>query len=211
MCALLELVGVWLLAHCAGALVVLWSIEVAEDPSYGALLDAVRGNNPRAQAAFLYAPGAVLGTVGGVHMVGSFGVTLAMEGAGSAALIGFPWLVVPLVWRPVPRLARRTWFQGSVVLSEIRGRYDALEDPEERHRVYLDWGIRWLPVHGARSLRMLRHGWRAHRGWVLSAWWVGLLAGAVAWTSDPRTLACPVLPRCGGAGRGCRRFGDASA
>ena len=193
---LLELTGVWALAHCAGALVVLWAIEVSEDPRYGPLLDAVRGNNPRAQAAFLYAPGAVLGLVGTLHMVGVAGVPLVMEGSVSGwLLVVAPFLVAPAAWWPVWSLARRAWFNGSVVLAEIHGRYEALEDPDERRRVYLDWCVRWVPeAWRAHTLRLLRHGWRARRGWVLGAWWVGILAGGVAWTSDPlgawRALCC---------------------
>ena len=194
--AMLELTGVWLLAHCAGALVVLWAVDVSEDPRYAPFLDAVRGNNPRAQAAFLYAPGLVLGLVGSLHMLGVSGIALVMEGQlWGWLLVISPFVAAPLAWRPVPQLARRTWFKGSVVLAEIHGRYAAIEDAEEGRRVYLDWGVRWLPVTlRIHTLRMLRHGWRARRGWVLGAWWVGLLAGGVAWTSDPlgawRALCC---------------------
>ena len=126
--SLVELLGVWLFAHVAGALVVLWAVEVAEDPRYAGALDAVRGNNPRAQGV-LYAPGAAPGAVGALHMLAVSGVSAAASGRGWAwPLVVLPLLLVPIAWT-LRALARRTWFQGSVVLAEIRGRYE-LETPK---------------------------------------------------------------------------------
>jgi hypothetical protein len=146
----------------------------------------VRGHNPRAQAAFLYAPGLVLLGVGALLVPSAGAVPFAAERPVAALSLLLP--VVPGVvglWF-LPDLARRAWLRASVVVSEIDARYRALADPEEARRVYLDWVVRWLPVEVGRwVLADLRHGWRARRTLVTGAWLLGVLAFAVGWTADP--------------------------
>ena len=181
------LMGGWLLALSSGSLVHMWSIEVAENPSFARWLDMVRGNNPRAQAAFLYAPGLILGASGLLLGQACFSVSAAIEGSVLAwVCIAAPYLLAALIWRPVPRLARRAWFGGTAVLADIRARYETLLDAEEARRVYLDWGVRWLPAAWRRyALKDLRQGWRARRTWVLVPWGLGVASALAGWTSDP--------------------------
>jgi hypothetical protein len=201
--------GIWLAAVVAlsaafvGSLLVsapvfLLAVFVAEDPRFAALLDLVRGHNPRAQAAFLYAPGLVLLGVGALLIPSAGAVAFAWSSPVAALSLLVP--VVPgivAVWF-LPDLARRAWHRASLVVAEIDARYAALADPEEARRVYLDWIVRWLPARvGLWVLADLRHGWRARRTLVTGAWLAGVLGFAAGWTSDPegpsRVLVVVVL------------------
>ncbi len=152
----------------------LGAVRLARDPRAAALLDLVRGQNPRAQAAFLYAPGVAL-AVGG----------LALAGASTA--VGQPSvaLVVPIAlagvaaWALGP-LSLGAWYEASVVLGEIDARLARLADPLETRRVALDWAVRFLPPSWRPyALRDLRDGWRARRSVITGAYVLGLLAVAV--------------------------------
>lgn len=181
------LLGAWLMGLAVSAAVHLLAIDVAESPRWAPLLDLIRGQNPRPQAAFLYAPGIVLTLCG---LVVGWGAT-----AGPTILAGDPVGLVPLVlpiplaaaaWAQLDGLARSSWFRGSAVLAEIDARYAALADRREALRVYLDWTVRWLPPRVAvRALKDLRHGWRARRTPVTGAWLVGLGAFVAGWTAAP--------------------------
>jgi hypothetical protein len=180
--SMVQVAGSWCLGLTVSAAVHLLAIEVSESDAWAPVLDLVRGNNPRPQAAFLYAPGVAL-LVAGLVLARS-----AEAVAGGASLL---WLFVPFAAAggalvPLPRLARKAWFRGSAVLAEIDARYAALLDPEEGRRVYLDWTVRWLPEALRRyALHDLRHGWRARRTLLSGAWLVGLAGLVAAWTVDP--------------------------
>ncbi len=184
--AMAVIAAAWAMGLCASAMVHLLAIEVAESERWALVLDMLRGSNPRPQAAFIYAPGAVLGLAG---------ILVALAASGARALyggqtLGLLWLVLPWVaalvaWQPVGALSRRAWFQGSAVLAEIDARYAMLEDPREGLRVYLDWAVRFLPASvGLYALKDLRHGWRARRTLIMGAWAVGLLAFGAGWTES---------------------------
>ncbi|MEZ4319506.1 MAG: hypothetical protein R3F61_18465 [Myxococcota bacterium] len=177
----------WVLALSASTLCTLLAVGMAEDPRAAPLLDALRGNNHRAQAAFLYAPGFVLLAVGAIVNGAAVGVSwLAAADPTGALLLGLPLVVGALAWLPVPSLARRSWFEAGTLMAEVDARYAVLEDREEALRVYLDWTVRFLPADMARyALKDLRHGWRARRTWVMGAWLVGLASLVAAWTRDP--------------------------
>jgi hypothetical protein len=178
--------GAFVAGLLVSAPVFLLAVFVAEDPRFAGLLDLVRGHNPRAQAAFLYAPGLVLLGVGALLVPSSGAVPFAAERPVAALTLLAP--IVPGLFAVgfVPHLSRRAWLRASVVVSEIDARYAALADPEEARRVYLDWIVRWLPAPVGRwVLADLRHGWRARRALVTGAWLLGLVAFAVGWTSDP--------------------------
>lgn len=182
--AVLVVAGCFALGLTGSALAHLLAIRVAEDPRFAGLLDLVRGNNPRPQAAFLYAPGVVLVACGGLLGAASAAVPGVVAGDPKAVLFALsPFVGAALAWLPVPALAKRTWFRGSVVLSEIDARYATLVDPTEAARVYLDWVVRYLPA-GWRpyALNDLRHGWRARRTLISLAWLVGLVALGAGWT-----------------------------
>jgi hypothetical protein len=191
-------VGIWLasvvalLAAYAGSLLVsapvfLLAVFAAEDPRFAAVLDLVRGHNPRAQAAFLYAPGLVLLGVGALLIPSAGAVPFAAGSPVAAVSLLLPALPGIVAVSFLPDLARRAWHRASLVVAEIDARYAALADPEEARRVYLDWIVRWLPVGlGRWVLADLRHGWRARRTFVTGAWLAGLFAFAAGWTSDPQ-------------------------
>lgn len=183
---LIVLVGSWAMGLVVSAAVHLFAVEVAESPRWAPFLDLIRGSNPRPQAAFIYAPGAVLLICGLVVGQGARGAVLAASGE----LVGWLWMLLPAplvigAALNLGPLARRSWFQGSAVLAEIDARYAALADREEALRVYLDWVVRWLPVSvGRYALRDLRHGWRARRTWITGAWLLGVGAFAAGWTAS---------------------------
>jgi hypothetical protein len=180
-----------LVAAFAGGLFVsapvfLLAVFVAEDDRFAPLLDLLRGHNPRAQAAFLYAPGLVLLGVGALLVPSAGAVPFAATDPLAALALLLPILPGLLGLWFLPDLARRAWLRASIVVSEIDARYAALADPEEARRVYLDWTVRWLPATVGRwVLADLRHGWRARRTLVTGAWLLGLVAFAVGWTADP--------------------------
>jgi hypothetical protein len=175
----------------ASAVACLGAVAMAEDPRFAPYLDALRGNNPRAQAALLYAPGAALLGSGWLLVGASAGGAAVAAGdlRGVAPLIA-PWIAAGAAMAAVPALARKTWFEASGVLAEIQARYDALERPEEARAVFLDWTVRWLPASVApHALRDLRSGWRGHRGHLSVAWLFGLGGAWVAWSDDPAVVA----------------------
>lgn len=197
--SLAALAGAFAVGLTASAAVFLLAVAVAVSPRWAGLLDVGRGDNPRAQAAFIYAPGVVI-------MVGGVVAWFASEAAprvaqGQWAML--PYLTVPFVAAglaavPLGRLARAHWFRGSSVLTEIDARYASLADPDEDRAVYLEWAIRFLPRRVHRyALADLRHGWRHRRTLVTGAWLIGALALAAGWTSTdlgpPRVAVVVVL------------------
>lgn len=182
--ALVALLGAWGMGLALSAGMHLLAIEVSESERWAPVLDLVRGNNPRPQAAFLYAPGAVL-LVAGLLVAGGANGAASVAAGDLWGWLGLllPWPLVAFAWSRLDELARRSWFRGSAVLAEIDARYAALADREEALRVYLDWTVRWLPA-GSRvwALRDLRHGWRARRTLITGAWLVGLAAFVAGWT-----------------------------
>jgi len=198
--AILSVFGSWMMGLCVSAAVHLLAIEVAESPSWEGVLDRIRGQNPRPQAAFLYAPGVVL--LGCGMLVGQ--ASFAVPKVATGDLLSVVWLVLPLgisalAWSRLPRLAPGSWFKGSAVLAEIDARYAALADREEGLRVYLDWVVRFLPADMARFvLKDMRHGWRARRGLISGAWFFGLASFAAGWTEGPLGVERAALVTIGG-------------
>ena len=187
--------GTFILGLTASAMVHLLAVDVAESERWAPLMELVRGSIPRAQAAFVYAPGVVLAGTGLLIAAAARGVRLASE----AEPLGFALVVAPLAlsavcWRAVPELARRTWFRASAVLADIDARYGVLLGPEEARHVYLDWAVRYFPVRlRPFALKDLRHGWRSRRAWITGSWIGGAAAFAAGWTggsdADARALA----------------------
>lgn len=182
--AVIVLLGAFAVGLTGSAMVHLLAVAIAEDPRWSGLLDFARGSNPRAQAAFIYAPGVVLIGSGLLAQRAAHGVGAAAAGdpLGGIELV-LPFVVAGLCTLPLPRLARSQWFQGSAVVADIDARYAALEDPEEANRAYLDWVVRYLPAPVAcHALNDLRHGWRMRRTLITGAWLAGTLAFAAGWT-----------------------------
>ena len=183
--------GGWLVGLLVGFPIHLASVWAAESPALAGVLEALRGDNPRLQAALIYAPGFVLALGGTAVYFSAEGMRLVLEGNSALAwLLGVPVVLGALAWLAVPALAHRYHFRTTLLLGEIDAMYAGLEDPEDAQWVYLQWTLRGIPggLHPT-LLRELRHGWRGVRGWITGAWGAGLLAGLVAWTDSPLGLA----------------------
>ncbi len=174
------LLGTWWLGVVASGIAHLGAVSVAESPAWAPVLDLLRGSNLRAQAAFLYAPGATLAATG-------FLVALAGDSvARGSPLVLLPGVVGMLLVPAIAPMARKTWFRATVVLSEIDGRYAAVEGAADVSNVAFDWLVPWLPeLWRPWALRDLRHGWRARRTWVSGAWLLGFAALALGWSAAP--------------------------
>lgn len=188
--------GGWLVGLLAGFTVHLGSVWAAESPALAGILNLLRGQNPKLQAALIYGPGVALA-------VGTAAVFLASEGV-RLVLAGQPVGVVGLLapvgiglvsFLPAGALAERYHFRTTLLLAEVDGAYaQAEQDPEQARRVYLDWIVRLFPAgpHGAFHLELLkelRHGWRGLRSWITGAWGLGGLAALAGWSSDPQASA----------------------
>lgn len=178
----IALAGAWAAGIGVGVGVNLAAPALALDPQWGPYLDAIRGHNPRLQAALIWAPGAALGVSGTAALVGSTGLEPALRGVwASAPLLGVPWIAA----------AAGTWWGwhrvGTVeripaLLGEIDAAWSAVETPETRHAVPLDWVVRWAPASLQRDLlRELRHLGRTLKIWQSTGWALLLAAIAAGW------------------------------
>lgn len=178
------LAGAWFAGLGVGIGVNLAAPAVGLDPRYTGVLDAIRGVNPRLQAALLYAPGVALGIAGGGILAGASGLDGALRGSASFAWLLAPWALgavgIVLGRRAAPNAARLP-----ALLGEIDAAYAFADAPDEARHVYLQWAVRFAPsrlqVH---LLRELRHIWRAERGWATGAWGLALVAAAAGWAGQ---------------------------
>ncbi|MCP4809050.1 MAG: hypothetical protein GY884_27255 [Proteobacteria bacterium] len=185
----------WLIGLCGGFPVHLGSVWAAESPALAGVMNLLRGNNPRLQAALIYGPGVAFG-------LGAVGVWTAATGAElvlSGQAIGWAWLAAPLgvalvTWLPGPGLARAYHFRTTLLLAEIDAAYAGQEDPAESLRVYLDWTVRFAPAPlRLELLNELRHGWRGLRSWITGAWGLGGLSALSGWSVAPEALPRTLL------------------
>lgn len=174
------LFGSWTLGVVASGATHLAAVQVAEHPRWAPWLDLVRGANLRAQAAFVYAPGATLAATG-----------LLVAWAGDAAARGalgtlIPFVAALAVLPTVGPLAHRGWFPATAVLADIDGRHAAVEGADDARRVAWEGLLPWMPQRWRPwALRDLRHGWRGRRTWVSGAWILGVVALALGWQEAP--------------------------
>lgn len=189
-------VGAALASLTTSTVAFLGAVEAAESPRWAPVLDQLRGNNPRPQAALMYALVPVAIVAGWTSMQAAEAAAelwrapngaSVQAGAFAAAL---PWIVAGVAWPMVPRVASRNWFRASLVLADIRARYESVVDPLEARRVAWDWTLGRLPVPVAReALGVLRYGWRVRRSVLSVGWLLAFAAVAVAWRED---LTAPV-------------------
>lgn len=180
------LTGAWAAGLGAGLGVNLAAPALAARPSLAGLFDAIRGANPRLQAALLYAPGAALALSGSATIAAAWGAGRLLLGdpAGVLGLVA-PFGVAALGLALAVRFAPAMSGIGAV-LGEIEAAWANAEDPEDARAVYLEWTVRLVPAPLRLALRKeLRHLWRAHRGFVTGSWGLALLAGIAGWTAAP--------------------------
>ncbi len=193
---LLLLGGAAWLGAVLAAIVLLGAVRAAEAPGARPYLNLVRGNNPPAQAAIIWAlaPSTLFG-----------GWLLAVASAGAAGTlpltsVGVLPVVAALAALAVPGLARSTWWPAGFVVADIQARYAVLETPEDAGRVWLDGWTTRLPAPVAReAILLLRYGWRQRRGWISGLWLVGLAVVWAGWSEAPDAPARAALVAALGA------------
>ena len=206
--AWLGLVGVLLGAYAAGLgvgfAVHLGAIWVGRSASLARLLDLLRGDNPRMQAALIYAPGAALVVAGLAVTLGAAGLRGALDGRPA----GWAWALSPAVlgiagFALALPLAERFYVRATALLTEVDGQVDhriaaegargaAGASPEP---VYLEWTAGGRREH----LRALRQAWRSHRAWAFAAWLLGLSTLLAVW-SDEVDVTARIFAVAGGGG-----------
>ncbi len=175
----------WAGALGVGFMVHLGGVWAAYSPALESVLDALRGDNPRMQAALIYAPGVALLLVGGGVEFGSMGLAAWLKGWTP----GLFWLVIPLAlgvlaWTTVGSLSRRFYVRASLLLAEVDGAWARAEEAEQAGAVYLQ---RWAEGR-PELLRALRNGWRAQRIYATGSWALGALLVVIGW-NDPGAAA----------------------
>lgn len=180
------LAGAWVGGIGVGAGVNLAASGFATNPRWAPLLDAVRGENPRIQAAFLWAPGVALTGAGLATVAATVGLgdLLAHPDVVSYGLLLVPFLAggagVVLAYSSTDAMVRIP-----AVLADIEATWASVESARESRAAYLDWLVPRLPASmRAEFLKELRHGWRGLRPWLTGAWPLGLLGAAAGWTAD---------------------------
>lgn len=184
------LLGAWAAGVGVGVGVNLAAPALGADPRFADALDVVRGQNPRTQAALVWAPAVTLAGVG-LSLVGA-------AGGLDAGLRGNPWgfvaLAIPFgaagIGARLAFVSADTLARIPAVLGEVDAAYSAVEDAEEGQRVYLEWIVpRLPPVLRPETLRVLRHGWRAERTWLSASFLAALVAAAAGWSANPEAAA----------------------
>jgi len=159
------------------------AVWAAYSPGLAGLLDAVRGQNPRMQAALIYAPGVALALVGLAVEFGAIGLEAALTGWS----LGWAWLVIPLIvgavaWALVGTLADHFYVRASLLLAEVEGAWGQHDESVAAGAVYMERVARGRPE----LLRALRNGWRSQRLYATGGWIAGLVVAGMCW-SDPDT------------------------
>lgn len=183
------IVGAYLCSLGVGFTVHMAAVWAAFSPTLAVVLDLLRGDNPRMQAALIYAPGVVLAVAG---------VALALASGGVAAgLQGWPWGWAFLLLPPALGLAgavvagplsERTYVRASALLAEIDAAWAGVDEGDEERRVYLEWLAEGRPE----LLRALRQGWRRLRTWPMGAWGLGFVGVFAGWSASPGAPASVV-------------------
>jgi len=182
----------WVMGLLVGFPVHLGAVWAAESASLAGLMNALRGGNPRLQAALIYAPGLVL-ALGGV---GVWSVSMWAEGwlisSGETLWVWwvFPGALAFAALAVTGPLAKGFHYRATALLSEIDSYYARFEDPEEAKVVYLQWTIRpfpeaWKPY----LMQELRHGWRSLRVWITGAWGLGGLVALTVSSDETQAFA----------------------
>ncbi|HCH62637.1 MAG TPA: hypothetical protein DFR83_07535 [Deltaproteobacteria bacterium] len=180
--AVAVVLGAWLSALGVGFAVHLGAVWAGLSDGLAKVLDAVRGDNPRMQAALIYAPGLALLLVAISVVFSSAGLSYALSGRAD----GWAFLLIPPAlglagWAAAGPLSERYYVRATALLTEVDGLVSGAATAEEDRAVYLEWLARGRPE----LLRQLRQGWRSYRPWALGAWGLGLLGVLAAWSAEP--------------------------
>lgn len=171
----------WLGGIGIGYAVHLGSVWAATSPLMAGVLDSIRGENPREQAAFIYAPGAALALMGVALIFGAGATRLAIEGRlGFVLWLGAPGCLGILGWIVAQKLADQYLIRAGMILSDIDAHWGVVESEEDERAVYLDW----LATDHPHRLRLLRQSWRLHRWVTLGLWLAGGLVALLEWLGD---------------------------
>lgn len=179
------LFAAWLGGLGVGFMVHLGGVWAAFSPRFAALLDAVRGDNPRMQAALIYAPGVALLLVGlGVEFA-AIGLELALTGWS----VGWAWVAIPAAvgaaaFATVGPLAERFYVRASLLLAEVDGAWGQAQTAELAESVYLER----LGQRDAEAVRALRLGWRSLRIHATGGWVAGVLIALAGWSTPDRLV-----------------------
>lgn len=185
------LAGAWLAGLGVGLAVNVAAPGVGLDRRWAPLLDAVRGVNPRLQAALLYAPGVALVVAGSAVLIAAEGAQRWLHGEPSGlVLLAVPY-ALGVVALAVGRRAAASVTRFPAILGEIDAAYASAEGGrEEALAVYLGWLPDRLPAAWRRDLlRELRHLGRSHRAWIGAVWLGAGLAAIGAWAPGELGLA----------------------
>ncbi|MCB9778778.1 MAG: hypothetical protein H6742_09465 [Alphaproteobacteria bacterium] len=179
--------GAWLASLGVGFSVHLSAVWAAHSQGLAVVLDLLRGDNPRMQAALIYAPGVALAVVGVAVGLASGGLSAGLQGwAPGWAFLALPPVLGLVAGMAAPRLANAWYVRASAMLAEIDAAWAGVEEGDEERRVYLEW------VAGSTRpelLRALRQGWRRLRSWAMGAWGLGLVGLFAGWSADPSAPA----------------------
>lgn len=175
--------GAWLSMIGVGFTVHLGGVWAGMSPALAQVLDLLRGDNPRMQAALIYAPGVALAIVGLAVMWSAGGLAWALKGD----TLGWAFLAIPpaigaVSWALAGPLADRQYVRATALLTEVDGLSTSTESAEESRRVYLEW---LAGDNRPELLRQLRQAWRAHRTWAFGGWLLGISGALAGWSGDP--------------------------
>ena len=178
----LVVVGCWVGMLGVGFAIHLGGVWAGLSPAFADILDAIRGDSPRTQAALIYAPGLALALVGLAAGLAAAGLGAALEGM----TMGWLYLALPPLLGLIGGLAARPladlcYVRATALLTEIDGMFSGLQDAEQGTEVYLEWLARRDPE----LLRALRQGWRRLRIWPMGAWFLGALGALAGWQASP--------------------------
>ena len=174
--------GAWLAALGVGFAVHLAAVWAGLSDGLVKVLDALRGDNPRMQAALIYAPGVALFVVAlsVAFSAGGLGRAVAGDSSGWGLLL-VPPVLGALGWGIAQPLSDRYYVRATALLTEVDGLVAGVAGADEDRLVYLEWLSRGRPE----LLRQLRQGWRAQRSWAVGGWGLGLLGLLAAWSTEP--------------------------
>lgn len=202
-------VSTWIGSIGASFAISLGAVWASTSKSCHPLLDALRGSNPREQAAFIYAPGFSLFLLGVVLMLSVEGGLRVLSGGGLYSL----FLLLPSVFGVIGfkmalSLAPTQLVRATAILHEIDSRWGHVDAESGRHdtHVYLDW----LAKRSPERLRALRQGWRIRRSLVMFPWGFGVFSALALWSDGQATAIglAQIGVIIAGASAGAFRDGD---